>query len=287
RARRHEEAAGFYREALARGGEPEQLGPVLVQSLLALDQVDAARALMAEYHAKHPTSVPLLTAYSEVLVKQKDRPEAREILTQVLARQPYLVPQGMALAEILWGNDEHEAAAGYLQRIVQVDAKHFASRALLAEYHLRRSEPALALTRLDGALALAPAEPGVRQQLRTLSLAAHGQAIRAALSEGDAARALHHLDRTVEISPEDPQAHAARAQVLAQLGDYGRAADALERLAELQPNNPTVLLSLGDLRQRQGRLDLATRHWAAARDLVASDDEPLRAALDQRLGPSN
>lgn len=285
RGRRHEEAVSHLRTALARGGDPEKICPVLVTSLLALGQTEAALSLMADYYAKLPTSVPVLVSYAEVLATQKDRPEARQILTQALERQPYLVSQGMALAEILWADGEYDSAAGYLQRVAQVDAEHLASRALLAEYSLQQSDHAAALGWLEQVQALSPADPEIRQRLAALRFAAHVFVAQRALSEGDAQRALRHFDQAATVSPDEPQVHAARAQLLTQLGDYNRAAEALEKLAELQPDNPTVLLSLGDLRQRQGRVDLAIRHWTAARDLVAPDDHRLRAAVDQRFDP--
>jgi tetratricopeptide (TPR) repeat protein len=255
-----------------------------VNSLLALNQLKDAAALAADYHAKLPDSVPVLVAYSEVILKHENHRQARDILTRVLERQPYLSPQNMALAKILWASGEYEAGAACLKRVVQVDAKHLPARALLGEYHLRRSDPHAALPLLDQAWALAPSDLAVRRQLVQLLVVAHGLAARHAREGGDPRTALAHFDQAAALAPDDAETHAGRAQVLVQLGDYDRAAEALEKLAVLQPENPTVLLSLGDLRMEQGRRDLAIRHWAAARDLVAPGDDKLRAALDQRLG---
>jgi tetratricopeptide (TPR) repeat protein len=283
-ARRHEEAATHFRAALDRGGDPERICPVLVSSLLALNQTEAALKLMAEHHARQPASIPLTVAYSEVMLKRKDHPHARAIFSLVLGQQPYLVPQNVALAEILWAEGNHDLAADCLRRVASVDAKHLAARALLGEYHLRRSEPASALPVLTEALALAPADPAARRQIEITLVAAHLMAARGALQENAPNAALPHVDQAHAVSPREPEIHAVRAEVLARLGNLDGAAEALRRLADLLPGNPTVLLSLGDVRLQQGRRDLAIQHWSKARELVASGDHPLRAAIDQRLG---
>jgi tetratricopeptide (TPR) repeat protein len=284
RERRHRDAVEHLQAALARGGDVETIAPALTTALLALGQTETAQTLLQRYLAERPESVPLQVAYSEVFVKEKNRPSAREVLSRALEYQPYLVPQNMALAEILWAGGEYDAAAHYLRRVAQIDVKHFAARALLGEHHLRRGDSSAALAVLEQAQTLAPDEAEVRASFAGLHASAHLQAGQTAVAEGSAEQALAHFDHAAAIAPGEPQAQAGRAQVLMQLGDYGRAADALQKLAELQPENPTILLSLGDVRLRQGRTDLAVQHWTAARRLVAPGDERLRAALDHRLG---
>jgi cellulose synthase operon protein C len=283
RARRHDEAAAHFQAALSRGGDPEKIVPPLVNSLFALGQVESAETLLARYVAERPESVPLLVAYSEVFVREKSRAPAREVLSRTLEYQPYLVPQSMALAEILWADEDFAGAARRLRRVADVDPTHFAARVLLGEYHLRRGEPAAALSVLEEAQGLAPEHAEARDSLAALQVAAHVVAAQSAWAEGAAEQARSHLDRAATIAPADAQVYAARAQVLAQLGDLEGTAEALRKLAELQPENPTVLLSLGDVLARQGRGDLAVRHWITARRLVAPGDERLRDALEQRL----
>ncbi|HEX2862918.1 MAG TPA: tetratricopeptide repeat protein [Lacunisphaera sp.] len=284
-ARRHEDAVKHFQAALDRGGDPERICPVLVSSLLALDQTEAALKLMAEHHARQPASIPLTVAYSEVMLKRKDHPHARAILSLVLGQQPYLVPQNVALAEILWAEGKHDLAADCLRRVALVDARHLAARALLGEYHLRRSDPASALPVLTEARALASTTPAARRQIELSLVGAHLMAARRALQENEPRTALQHVDQALEVSPREPEVHAGRAEVFARLGNLDGAAEALRRLADLLPGNPTVLLSLGDVRLQQGRSDLAIRHWSEARELVAPGDHALRAAVDQRLGP--
>jgi tetratricopeptide (TPR) repeat protein len=283
-ARRHADAVVHFEAALGLGGDPERICPVLVTALLALERIEAALKLMAEHHTKRPDSIPLTVAYSEVMLKAKGHPGARAIFSRVLEQQPYLVPQNMALAEILWAEGNDAEAADCLRRVAQVDATHLPARALLGEYHLHRADPASALPVLEEARALAPVDPAARQQIESSLVAAHLMAAQRALQVNGAQAALRHVDRAREVSPHAPEVHAARAQVFARLGDHDGAAEALGRLAALQPGNPTVLLSLGDVRLQQGRRDLAIQHWSAARDLVAPGDHPLRAAVDQRLG---
>lgn len=283
-ARRHEDAVVHYQAALDRGGDPERICPVLVTSLLTLERTEAALKLMEKHHSRQPDSIPLTVAYSEVMLKRKDHPGARAIFSRALERQPYLVPQNMALAEILWAEGNYDHAADCLRRVAQVDTKHLAARALLGEYHLRRSDPASALPVLEEARALTPADPAARRQIEITLVSAHLMAARGALRENAPQEALRHVDQAIEVSPREPQVHAGRAEVFAHLGEHERATEALQRLADLQPDNPTVQLSLGDIRLRQGRRDLAIQHWSVARNLIAPGDEALRAAVEQRLG---
>lgn len=283
RAQRHSLAVSHFREALDRGADPEKLVPVLVASLLALNDAAAALTLTKRLLAERPDSIPLLVAHSEALLRQKDRPEARDVFKRVLQVQPYLPAQAFALAEILWSNREFDAAARYLERVAESDSKHLASRALLAEHHLRRSEPDLALKWLAQAVPLGSTDPAVRQQLAEFQSTAHRQRAQLALRNAAPQDALRELERALDHAADPVEIHAERAKILVELRDYAGAAEALEKLAALQPENPTVLLSLGDLRLAQGQTDAAMLNWKKARGLVASGDEALRTAIDQRL----
>lgn len=279
----HQEAVAHFRAALKRGGDPERIGPAVVRSLLAIGQVTEAAAFLAELQAKLPDSIPLLVAFSEVIIHQGKPPHAREILTRVLEVQPYLSPQNMALAEILWQQGDHDAAAVRLRRVAEVDSTQLPARALLGEYYLRRSDAAAALRVLNEAWSLAPADPAVRAQLQAMLLLGHGQSAQAAMHGGDPRAALGHFDNMVALAPRDPRGHAGRAQILSHLRDFAAAAGALEQLAQLQPENPTVFLSLGDVYRQLGRKDVAVGHWTAALRLVAPQDHELRTALELRL----
>jgi tetratricopeptide (TPR) repeat protein len=283
RAQRHAEAVQQFQTSLQRGGDAEKILPVIAKSLLAMGRVDAAADLVSNGCRTHPNSLPLLIAYSEVMLARKDHPEAPAVLQRALEVQPYLVPQAFALAEILSGKGEHDAAIPYLQRVAQLDEKHFAARALLCEYHLKRGDLAAAVSWIDQALAVSPDDASIRENLVALGLTSHLLAGRRAASEGVADVAVRHLNKATELSPKDPSVHAARAQVMVQFGRIQEAIGALRDLAVLQPGNPTVFLSLGDLYRHAGNLELAMQHWREAERLVGTGDQALGAAIEARL----
>lgn len=152
------EAVREYRSALDKGGDPEKICPYMVQSLLALGRVSDAAALMAEFQAKKPDSIPILIAYSQVAVRQGDKALAKTLLAKVVEREPYLTSANMSLASMLWASGDRDGAARCLERVVQVDANDVASRALLGEYYLGKVDPVPAIPLLEQALALSHAD---------------------------------------------------------------------------------------------------------------------------------
>lgn len=281
--RHDQEAVAQYRLALTKGGDPEKICPYLVQSLLTLGQVSEAAKLMEEYSAKLPDSVPLATAYADVALQLGDEKLSRQLLGKVLAKEPYLQPQNMSLAKILWTAGERDAAALCLQRIANVSPTDLPSRALLGEYYLGKSDPVAALKPLEQALKLAAVRTSARESLRGLLGMAYYQAGLSAASGGRTDDAIGYFDQATSLDSSDPKGYAGKATVFVQLKQFRPAAEALTRLTVLQPENPTIFLSLGDVVYQAGDTASAQRHWQKARQLVAAGDNELRNALDQRL----
>jgi tetratricopeptide (TPR) repeat protein len=281
------EAVKEYREALDKGGDPEKICPYMVQSLLALGRVSDAAALMAEFHAKKPDSIPILIAYSQVAVKQGDKVLARSLLEKVVEREPYLTSANMSLASMLWASGEREAAAKCLERIIQVDANDVASRALLGEYYLGKLDPLPAIPLLEQARALAHADSPAQKNLTEMLFTAYieaGSAVEEKGRLGDAVAG--YFDKAILLVPSNPNGYARKASACAQMGQFAEAAGALQKLQSLQPRNPTVYLSLGDVLYQGGDKDQAKLDWQKALELTDAGDARLRDALGARLnGP--
>ena len=102
-----------------------------MNALLTEGKPADAAALLAQYHARLPNSVPILLSYSEVAVRMKDSKLLREtLLSEVLQREPYLYMPNMSMAQILWVAGEHDAAAQCLQRVAKVYPGDVDSRGL-------------------------------------------------------------------------------------------------------------------------------------------------------------
>jgi len=281
--RHDQEAVLQYRSALQKGGDPEKICPYLVQSLLTLGQVAEAAKLMADYSAKLPDSVPLATAYADVAIRLGDAALSRRLLIKVLAKEPYLQPQNMSLAKILWQAGERDAAAVCLQRVADAFANDVPSRALLGEYYLGKSDPVAAIRPLEEALKYAPEKTPSQASLQGKLGTACYQAGVVAATQGRAVAAIGYFDRTISLDPADLKGYAAKASVLVQQKEFKPASVVLAKMAALDPANPTIYLSLGDVCYQDGQVSEAQHHWQKARKLVASGDRDLRDALDQRL----
>jgi tetratricopeptide (TPR) repeat protein len=288
-ARDHNDAGAVkeYTLALEKGADPEKICPYVVQSLLAVGKVREAAALMEEFYAKKPDSIPILLAYSEVAVKEGDKPLARTLLEKVVAREPLLASANMSLASLLWESGDSDGAAACLERAVQVSAGDVASRALLAEYHLGRKDPVPAVPLLEQALALRKGDAAVTENLTHMLLTAYVLAGGAEEEKGRLEDAVtNYYDKAILLVPDNPVAYARKAAACAQLGQFAPAAEALQRLAALQPANPTVFLSLGDVLYKGGNRGLARENWQKALALAAAGSPDLRSAIGQRLnGP--
>jgi predicted Zn-dependent protease len=288
-ARDHNDQAAVkeYRAALDKGGDPEKICPYLAQAYVAQGRVDEAASLMAEFYAKKPDSIPILIAYSEIALKQGDKPKARALLSKVVEHEPYLVSANMGLASILWESGDRDEAAKCLERVAQVSASDVPSRALLGEYHLGKQEPALAIPPLEQALPLAAAGSPAERSLAGMLFAAYIGAGGALEQSGNPADAVSkYYDKAIHLAPDNPNGYAREAAAWARLSEFDKAAEALRQLQKLQPSNPTVCLSLGDVLYQVGQRDEARAEWQKALTLASADNPGLRDAIGQRLnGP--
>jgi tetratricopeptide (TPR) repeat protein len=280
------EAVKQYRLALEKGGDPEKICPYIVQSLLAVGNVSEAASLMAEYHAKKPDSVPILVAYSEVALRQGDNANARVLLAKVLEKEPYLYSANMSLARILWASGERDDAAKCLERAAKASENDVASRALLGEYYLGKSDPASAITPLEHAAGQLGAQTPQYRSLVAMLYAAYLQYGRIEEDKGQLSGAVGTYDKAILLLPDEAVGYARKAVACALSRQFDGAAAALLKLKSLQPGNPTVYLSLGDVLYQGGDRDRARLNWQKALELTAADNGPLRNAIGQRLsGP--
>jgi Flp pilus assembly protein TadD len=281
------EAVQEYRKALEKGGDPEKLCPYMVQSMLALGKVDDAARLMAGYYAKKPDSIPILTAYAQVAVKQGDTNMVRVLLRKVLDKEPYDYSANFNLARVLWASGERDEAAACLGRIAEVKPSDIASRALLGEYYLGKPDPVAAIAPLEQAIAHESAPGPLHKNLEAMLYTAYVQAGNAAVEKGRLAEAVAtYYEKAIALSPENPAAYADKAVASVQFKEWRGAAAALEKLASLQPRNPTVYLSLGDVQFQEGEGEQAHRNWRRALELAGAGDKDLTNAINARLtGP--
>jgi tetratricopeptide (TPR) repeat protein len=282
-AQHHQEAVEAYRRALARGGSVESIAPLLGASLLALGQEKEATTVLAEAYAKKPDSFSLLMAYAAVVYNQGDYPKAKVLLPKLLAKEPNLYTPNMNWVKILWAENKHDEALPYLQRVVRLYPDDVASRGLLAQYYLEKSDPLPAILPLEQALPHAATGSREQRDLTGMLVTAYLQAGRTEGGRGNWPAAAQYAERAIALDPAGLLAYNEKAIACSQLKQFRRAAEALQKMADLLPDHPVIQLNLGDACYRDGAADEARQHWQRALQLAGADDAALRDALTLRL----
>lgn len=276
-------AAQLYRQAIALHGDPEKIAPVLTASLLALGKTDEAVPLLAQWHAKLPDSNPIAKAYATIAVQRGDDKTAEPLLVSVLAKEPFLKSENMALAKIYWESGRRDQAAECLKRVATAFGDDVPSRALLAEYYFSQANPGRAVELIEQAVKHVSPNSDERESLMETLAASRIQLGQADAKAGRFADAKAQFDRAIAASPNRVEGYAAKADVCVELHDYVAATGALKKMAALQPKNPTIYLTLGDVYHQQGDHAQARQHWQQAERLAPAADSSLKQALAERL----
>jgi protein O-mannosyl-transferase len=90
---------------------------------------------------------------------------------------------------------------------------------------------------------------------------------------GDWQHAKEYLDKTLQMSPGLPEAHAYRGFSEMALGQSEAGIDDLQRAAKLDPKRPRVHLALGAISERQGKLAAALENYRMELGVQPSDEK--------------
>jgi predicted Zn-dependent protease len=282
-AGRYPQAVKEYKEALRRGGDPERICPLLVAALLTDHRVGEAAALLADYHARLPHSIPILRSYSEVAVRMKDDALARSLLAELLKADPYLYMPNMSMVQILWNSGDRDGAAQCLRRVASVFPADVDSRGLLGQYYMEKGDPGSAVAPLEQAAATVPPNDARRDRITKMLDTAYLTAGSLKASHGKFSEAVGFADKSIRLVPGNPSGYALKANACARMGDFSGAAGALEKLSALDPEEPTLQVRLGDAVYQSGDREGARTHWQRAMDMVPAGADDLRAAIAARL----
>lgn len=283
RSKHYDQAIAEYRKALEKGAYPEKVCPLIVSTLLADGKPKEAVQFIAEYHAKFPDSIPILSSYAEAAVQSGDDKTARTVLNQVLEKQPYLYMPNMSLAKILWGAGEREAAVQCLQRVVKIYAVDVPSRGLLGQYYLETSNPAEAIPLLEQAIGQQTTNTPEKDRLTAMLDAAYLKAGIAQVEQQRFPEAMAYYDKAIALRPADLRGYACKASVHVHLKQFRAATQCLEKMAALEPQNPTIYISLGDAQYQDGKRTDAKKTWQKALQLSETTDADLRRDLNTRI----
>lgn len=283
KAGRYAEAVLQYKKALANGGDPERICPLLVNALLSAKNAPEAAAVLAPYHEKLPRSVPILLSYCEVAVRLRDNALARRLLGEVLALEPDLYMPNMSMVQVLWSEGDHDKAADYLRRVARVFPADVDSRGVLGQYYLEKGDAKPAIAVVREALALCPAEDPRRGRLLSLLATANLAEGSLEASQGNYEEAVACADKAIAAAPTVLRGYALKLNVRRRQGDLAGETQALEQMALVAPKEASLQMALGDALAKSGNRARAAACWQRALELAPADAASLRAELARRL----
>jgi len=238
-------------------------------------------------------------AFSEALAlyRRGQAPDAIERCERILAAQGSYAPARRLLAAIFIDRKDGSAAAGHLnallsdhpgdaglhhglgqalalarrgseaaqhwRRALEIDPALTAASLALAKVWLDDNRPGDAEIVLRDALAVAPDDVALLNNLGSL-LAQHG----------DPAEGARLLERVVRHNDESPVAHYNLANALKECQEPARAVEHYRRAAQLQPSLHGAWKNLGNLLIDMGRVDQAAEAYDAAFQVRRRPDGP-------------
>ncbi|WDZ85667.1 tetratricopeptide repeat protein [Micromonospora cathayae] len=170
-----------------------------------------------------------------------------------MTQEPEAVESYLQRAQLLAELGRYDEAAGELAQVTAQDPAHAPALTMLARLHLAADRPAEALTAATSAVTAAPGavEPLAVRALALTDLREFRQAAATA-------------DQILALGPDDAYAQRSAAAILAESRNGQPALNAAWRSVELDPQQPQAHLVLGLVAARLELFDLAERAYAEA-----------------------
>ncbi|MFQ5526608.1 MAG: tetratricopeptide repeat protein [Thermoanaerobaculia bacterium] len=266
---KQDEAAGQFQRALELEPELQPAKVALAQIRLAQAQFDEAEELLDEVLAESPKHGQALTALGQVYMRQGRLDEARVIAERARDPASYnlysdplmgrVVAEGVSSVQI-WEraksfleNRNYEQAAIGLSRVVQLSPENAEAHLQLAVAFGHLDQLDRARYHLEQAVGVSPDALDPRLRLGSL-----------ALDTGDAAGAIPHLMKVLELAPAHPVAPWMLGRALALSGDATGAVVAFESAASRKLEAPPwVHNEWGSALAQTGRPREALEHFRA------------------------
>lgn len=216
----------------------------------------AARQALEQALSLQPGFFPAALSLARLDIEDKNPAAARKRFESILAQDKNNLRAMLALADLAAGQGKERESLQWLERAAQTDARAYAPRARLVQYHLanKRNKEALEI-----ANALAQAAP---DSAEAMALLANAQ-----IAAGDAISGVASLEKALRFAPDSPEllyrlgmaqlaakrpreAQVNLEKALAAEGGHVQALDALIQL-DVAAKRPDLALSR--IRQIQAR----------------------------------
>ncbi|HEX8522881.1 MAG TPA: tetratricopeptide repeat protein [Tepidisphaeraceae bacterium] len=208
----------------------------------------------------HPDALHLLGLAHH----QSNRPQqAIELILRAIQIHPHNPAYFINLGEALRVSGQPARALEAYGEALRLDPQS-------ADAHANRASALRMLGRIDEAIAAAEAALELNPDHASANLS-----LGMSLVEREPARAMHHLERAVQLNPANPAPRSNLALVLSSQGRHDQAVEQARRAVELAPANPVVLVNLAHVLGAKG--DHADALEAARRAL----------AIDAKFAPAH
>lgn len=240
------------------GNQPEML-VLRARALLALQQQDAARALLQQVLQGRKDYPPALLVLARMALQGRDKDTALRLVEQVLQQQPQ-EPEALQMqADLLRMAGRLKEATAIYQRLCQLAVWRIQPRVELASLQIQQQQYVQARAMLELARKLAPQNLLLNYTQAMLDV-----------QEKHYVLARDRLQMVLRAAPEYPAANLLMATVQRHLGDQVQAERAVRSVLNVYPRHPVALRQLA-------AIQLAQQQSAAALDTLA----PLLAAYQQ------
>lgn len=251
-----------YRDSI--NAAPDQVAPrfSLISHLMRSRALDKAGAELDALAKIAPKDLRTIYARALLLLEQRQFPQARDAILQVLKMSPDHVPSLVLAGTAAFETGAYAEAEGYLRKAVYNAPNALAAKRLLAATRLRMGQVELALSEVQELLQTAGKDPNV--------LALAGEA---SLARGNIAAAARYYEQAKSLAPDNAALQTRLAQIRFASGDAARAISELEATSAAHPAEYQADLALvaSYLRQRQ-----ADQALQALKDLEKKQpDNPL------------
>jgi cellulose synthase operon protein C len=254
-----EQARIAFQGALAIDKADPSANHFLAQMALESGEVAGARKFYEAALAGHPDSVPTLINLATLDAREGDDKAMIAHLEQAKAADPTALQPRLMLARLFLARNKPDQVAPLFSDLDPSNRQSPEVLPLMAMAQLATKDPTAAQYTLEQLLKSTPDSAVIRH---AMAMAAAGQ--------GDSARAIEELRRSIALDEKNVQSRLALARLAVVTNDNEEFERQLTKLEELAPEDPDVLLLKAASAQRSGDLEKARELAAKAFSLVQS-----------------
>jgi tetratricopeptide (TPR) repeat protein len=227
---------------------PDSDAGFIQEARLRFSQKDyeAATGILDRVLAKHPLSVPALTAKSDVLAAQQKYPEAVAVVEQLQKAAPDSAQGFFRMGRLLAEQSDVPGAIEQYEIALQKAPTSAEVLTALVGLEVRQGKTDDALQRLQAILKENPDHPSANDLLGVVYL-----------GNKDYAKAEAAFQRQVELNPAGSTVYSQLAQARVGAGNLDGAAQAFEAGLTQMPGDTRLLVGLAGVRERQQAYDEA------------------------------